>query len=48
MFCRGGGIFYARDTVTRGKQSLGAKDRVEAFRFDEGSYSEIDKPITQL
>ena len=33
MFKRGGGIYYARDTVTLGKQSLGTTDRVQAVRL---------------
>ena len=33
MFRRKGGMFYARDTATMGKESLGTKDRVQASRL---------------
>ena len=33
MFRHGGGIYYARDTVTLGRQSLGTTDRAQATRL---------------
>ncbi len=33
MFCRKGGMFYARDMVTKSKQSLGTTNRVKAARL---------------
>ena len=44
MFRRKGGVFYARDTVTLGKQSLGTIDRVEASRLLAAKNQAIEQP----
>jgi integrase len=44
MFKRGGGIYYARDTVTLGKQSLGTTDRVQAVRLLAAKNQAVEQP----
>ena len=44
MFRRKGGMFYARDTVTLGKQSLGTTDRVEASRLLAAKNQAVEQP----
>jgi hypothetical protein len=45
MFRRKGGVSYAHDTVTLGKQSLGTKDRVEAFRLLATKNQAVERPF---
>jgi integrase len=44
MFRRKGGIYYARDTVTLGKQSLGTSDRVQATRLVGAKNQAVEQP----
>ena len=44
MFRRAGGIYYARDSVTRGKQSLGTTERVQAARLVAAKNQAAEQP----